>query len=61
MTLPGDPAEGLPEIDFETVGPAIGSRFPDLVLPDQDGNDTDLHEYRDGRKAVVVFHRSADW
>ena len=28
MTLSGDPAEGLPEIDFTLVGPAVGSRFP---------------------------------
>lgn len=61
MTLPGDPAEGLPQPDFDTIGPQIGERFPDIVLPDQNGELVDLHENRGGRRAIVVFHRSADW
>ena len=61
MTLPGDPADGLPEVDFSTIGPAVGTRFPDVLLPDQSGRLVDLHEHRAGRKALVVFHRSADW
>ena len=51
----------LPEVDFERVGPTVGERFPDVVLADQHGAQIDLHEYRAGRRALVVFHRSADW
>jgi len=51
----------IPEPDFDTVGPMVGDRFPDLVLPDQTGHPVDLHERRAGRKALIVFHRSADW
>lgn len=51
----------IPEVDFDTVGPAIGERFPDVTLQDQHGESVDLHEHRAGRKALVVFHRSADW
>lgn len=61
MTLPGDPAVGLPDVDFSTIGPQVGDRFPDVVLPDQTGRLIDLHEHRADRKGLVVVHRSADW
>ncbi len=61
MTLPGDPAEGLSETDFTKIGPTVGSRFPDIKLPDQTGNLVDLHDHRAGRQGLVVFHRSAHW
>lgn len=51
----------LPAIDFGTVGPAIGERFPDLLLPDQAGIPVDIHAERAGRRAIVVFFRSAGW
>jgi peroxiredoxin len=51
----------LPSIDFARVGPVVGARFPDVRLPDQHGRTVDLHEARAGRKALVVFHRSAGW
>jgi hypothetical protein len=51
----------IPQIDPDAIGPAVGARFPDVVLPDQHGRPIDLHEHRAGRKALVVFHRSADW
>jgi peroxiredoxin len=51
----------LPIIDFETIGPALGVRFPDIRLPDQTGALVDLHASRAGRRALVVFYRSADW
>jgi len=51
----------IPEVDFESVGPNVGARFPDVVLPDQYGMSLNLHEHRAGRRALVVFHRSADW
>lgn len=33
----------LPTIDFSAIGPAVGTRFPDVVLPDQHGRMVDLH------------------
>ncbi|MGI9597596.1 MAG: hypothetical protein ACR2QK_15635 [Acidimicrobiales bacterium] len=51
----------IPEIEPDLLGPPVGERFPDIVLPDQSGQPVDLHRYRGDRKALVVFHRSADW
>jgi len=51
----------LPPRDFSKIGPNAGERFPDIVLPDQSGCAVDLHAARAGRKAIVVFYRSAEW
>ena len=51
----------LPSRDFRTIGPSEGERFPDVRLADQTGTVIDLHTARGGRRAVVVFHRSAEW
>ena len=51
----------LPPRDFSTIGPREGTPFPDVALPDQSGATVDLHTARRGRRALVVFHRSADW
>ena len=51
----------LPPRDFTKIGPKEGERLPDIRLPDQHGATVDLHAARAGRKALVVFHRSADW
>jgi peroxiredoxin len=51
----------LPPRDFKRIGPKEGERLPDIHLPDQHGGAVDLHAARGGRKALVVFHRSADW
>ena len=48
-------------LDFDRIGPAVGSLFPDIALPMQDGQTVDLHETRAGRRALVLFHRSAAW
>ena len=48
-------------LDFATLGPAVGERFPDVRLPDQTGQIVDLHAARAGRRALVVFYRSARW
>ena len=48
-------------IDFSTIGPTVEERFPDVVLPDQSGQTVSLHQVRGGRRALVVFHRSAAW
>jgi hypothetical protein len=45
--------------DFDRMGPRVGERFPDVVLPDQHGRPVDLHMARAGRKGLVVFVRSA--
>jgi peroxiredoxin len=54
-------SDALPRIDFERVGPAVGTRFPDVRLRNQQGELVDLHDRRAGRRALVVFVRSADW
>jgi len=51
----------LPVLDFTTIGPSVGSRFPDVRLPDQAGHVLDLHAERGIRRAFVVFYRSARW
>lgn len=48
-------------IDFSHIGPAVGEHFPDVILPDQHGQRINLHQTRNGRRALVVFHRSAGW
>ena len=50
-----------PDTDFDRVGPAIGARFPDIQLPDQHGQVVDLQTARAGRRALVLFYRSASW
>ena len=47
--------------DFDRMGPKVGERFPNVVLPDQHGQPIDLHAARAGRKGLVVFYRSAGW
>jgi peroxiredoxin len=51
----------MPPRDFSRIGPGEGERFPDVRLPDQTGAAVDLHGARAGRKAIVVFFRSAEW
>ena len=50
-----------PPRDFTRIGPAVGQPFPELRLRDQSGRMVDLHRARAGRRALVVFHRSAEW
>jgi len=47
--------------DFSRIGQNEGEGFPDIRLPDQSGHPVNLHMARAGRKAIVVFYRSADW
>ena len=53
--------DALPVVDFAGIGPRVGEPFPDVALPDQHGQPLDLHAWRAGRPAIVVFHRSAEW
>jgi len=48
-------------VDYRGIGPKIGAAFPRLRLPDQSGNVVDVHAARGGRRAAVVFYRSARW
>lgn len=42
-------------------GPPLGGVLPEIVLPDQDERLVALHADRAGHRALVLFHRSADW
>ena len=48
-------------VDMSQIGPAVGAAFPDFQLPDAAGNTISLHAWRAGRRALVVFYRSAHW
>jgi peroxiredoxin len=48
-------------VDYRGIGPKVGERFPDVRLPDQSGRVLDLHAARGGRRAAVLFYRSARW
>ncbi len=65
LAVPGTPidhpARVYPAADDFPTGPAVGERLPDFVLPNQRGERVDFHRQRAGRKAVVVFVRSAVW
>lgn len=50
-----------PRVDFDTVGPKLGERLPDVILPDQHGQTVDLHKARGNRRAILLFNRSAGW
>ncbi len=60
---PGEPAPGLrtPQDNNFPTGPEVGSVLPDFTLPDQHGRAVNLTAARGGRRALVVFHRSARW
>jgi len=49
------------EVDYSTIGPALGDQFPDFELPDSEGRPVTLQHWRNGRRAIVVFYRSAVW
>ena len=51
----------MPESDDFPSGPAIGERLPDFTLPDQSGKAVNFTAARDGRRALVMFHRSSRW
>jgi len=54
-------ASVMADLDYLERGPAVGTRFPDVRLPDQQGDVVDLHVRRAGRRALVVLYRSAVW
>ena len=51
----------MPESDDFPTGPAVGEPLPDFTLPDQHGQPVNVAQARDGKRALVIFHRSARW
>lgn len=61
MPLPaGTGPRRIPRGEFPT-GPAVGTRLPEVVAANHQGEIVDLHADRAGRPAVLVFIRSAVW
>ncbi len=50
----------VPTGDFPP-GLAIGETALDFTLPDQSGEPVSFHEHRNGRRAALLFFRSAVW
>ena len=56
----GHPARaGLPA--GHPTGPEVGQLLPDFELPNAQGRLVNFHRDRAGRKAALVFYRSAVW
>jgi len=51
----------MTDADYQAIGPAEGALFPDFELPNADGQRVRLHEWRAGRRALMIFFRSAAW
>jgi len=58
-TLP--PSQRMPATSDFPTGPALGEPLPDFTLPDQHGAMVNFTTARQGKRAMVVFHRSARW
>ncbi len=64
MTQPSPvvpPAQRMPATDDFPTGPAVGEHFPDFTLRNQRNEAVRLETARAGRKALIVFQRSARW
>ncbi len=55
------PTRRSPETEGFPTGPAVGQLLPDFTLPDQNGSMVNFTAARQGKRAMVVFHRSARW
>ncbi|MBM3140139.1 MAG: hypothetical protein FJZ92_07975 [Chloroflexi bacterium] len=55
------PTQRTPESDDFPTGPAVGEALPDFTLLDQHGRSVNFGRARAGRRALVVFQRSARW
>jgi len=58
---PASDGQRIPPAEGFDPRPALGERFPDVVLRAADGAPLDLHAHRAGARAAVVFFRSAVW
>jgi len=56
----GHPARASLPQDAST-GPDVGELLPDFTLPDAQGQLVHFHADREGKKAALVFYRSAVW
>lgn len=48
-------------VDVTTLGPQVGEKVPDFILPDQHGQTRTLSSLMGPKGLVLVFNRSADW
>ena len=55
------PAQRMPATDDFPTGPALGERFPDVTLRNQRNEVVEFEAARAGRRALIVFQRSARW
>ena len=55
------PQTRFPETGDFPTGPEVGEVLSDFTLLDQHGEPVNLTTARAGRRALVVFHRSARW
>lgn len=55
------PGRRFPAEENFPSGPAIGERLPDFRLANQYGELVEFHASRKGRKAAIIFYRSAVW
>lgn len=55
------PARRYPAAEGYPTGPEVGDLMPDFELPDQNGDLVNFQTAREGKKAAVVFFRSAVW
>ena len=55
------PAQRIPSSPDFPTGPAVGEHLPEFRLPNQHGEPIDFHVDRAGRKAALLFQRSAVW
>lgn len=55
------PAQRMPVTDVFPTGPEVGERFPDFTLHDQHNEHVSIEAGRAGRRALLVFQRSARW
>jgi cytochrome oxidase Cu insertion factor (SCO1/SenC/PrrC family) len=49
-----------PRIDARGVVGTVGKRMPDFTLPDLDGQEVRLSDFR-GKRVILTFERSLDW
>ncbi len=62
VPIPADfAARRFPAEEGFPTGPAVGDAMPDFELPNQDGEVVSFQKVRGGKKAAVVFYRSAVW
>ena len=55
------PQPSVGRTDVSKLGPQVGERVPDFVVPDQNGRQRSLSLIMGPKGAMLVFVRSADW